>query len=257
MENVQSSKLLADAIRSLASIIDAPLPRTADQWADANRVLPAGVAEPGPWRSSRTPYMTEPVRAFKNPNYRRVVWVMGSQMGKTASQFNVIGHRLDDEPAPVLYLGPTQSNIRTMIEPKIQDMINETPSLKRKFIKSKSTKTLKIINGIAFRMAWAGSAAELASDSAAVGFVDERDRMGESVKGEGDPVELMEARTSTFPDGKVGVASTPTVGTVGLVLALFFKRPLWPSGYNFVLWPLATCHGTSIKSCKTIDFDRI
>ena len=213
-KDVQSLQLLTDAVRSLKSIVDAPLPRTADQWADAHRILPQGVAEAGPWRSSRTPYMTEPVRAFKNPNYRRIVWVMGSQMGKTANQFNVIGHRLDDDPAPVLYLGPTQSNIRTMIEPKIMDMIHCTPSLERKYIKSKSTKTLKVINGIPFRMAWAGSAAELASDSAAIGIVDEVDRMASSVKGEGDPVELMEARTSTFPDGKVGVASTPTVGTV-------------------------------------------
>lgn len=213
-KDVQSLQLLTDAVRSLKGIVDAPLPRTADQWADAHRILPQGVAEAGPWRSSRTPYMTEPVRAFKNPNYRRIVWVMGSQMGKTANQFNVIGHRLDDDPAPVLYLGPTQSNIRTMIEPKIMDMIHCTPSLERKYIKSKSTKTLKVINGIPFRMAWAGSAAELASDSAAIGIVDEVDRMASSVKGEGDPVELMEARTSTFPDGKVGVASTPTVGTV-------------------------------------------
>lgn len=45
-------------------------------------------------------------------------------------------------------------------------------------------------------------------------MVDERDRMADDVKGEGDPVELADARTSTYPDGKTGVFSTPTEGNV-------------------------------------------
>lgn len=212
--NTPSQLLCIKLMDEAFAMIGAPLPRTVDEWADENRILPPGSAEPGPWRSSRTPYMIEPVRAFKNPQYNRVIWVMGSQMGKTANQFNVMGQRLDDDPAPCLYIGPTQSNIRNTIEPKIAAMIEESPSLMKKFNVSKSTKTVKLINGMALRMAWAGSATELASDSAAIVMIDERDRMESSVKGEGDPVELGEARAATYPDGTVGVASTPTEGNV-------------------------------------------
>ena len=40
--------------------------------------------------------------------------------------------------------------------------------------------------------------------------MDERDRMENSVGGEGDPVELSEARVATYPDGKLAIVSTPT-----------------------------------------------
>jgi len=159
--------------------------------------------------------MREPVRAFSKVGIKRIIWVMGSQMGKTANMFNVIGHRLDDDPAPVLYIGPTQNNIRTVIEPKVMEMINSVPDLSDNLVRGKkNTKTKKIIGGITLRMAWAGSATELAADSAALVVLDELDRMEASVKGEGDPLELAEARTGTYPDGKVGVASTPTIGNV-------------------------------------------
>ncbi len=40
-----------------------PRRRTPDEWADAERVLPKGSAEPGPFRSKRTPYMIPLQRA--------------------------------------------------------------------------------------------------------------------------------------------------------------------------------------------------
>jgi phage terminase large subunit GpA-like protein len=42
-------------------------------------------------------------------------------------------------------------------------------------------------------------------------LIDERDRMASDVDSEGDPVALAEARTATYPDGKVIVVSTPTL----------------------------------------------
>ena len=52
---------------------------------------------------------------------------MGSQMGKTAGLLNVIGHRLDDDPAPIIYIGPTRNNIDNVIEPKLTDLIKACP----------------------------------------------------------------------------------------------------------------------------------
>ena len=201
-----------------ANLVRAPLPRTADLWADENRVLPQGSAEPGPWRSSRNPYMIPIVRAFSYPAVRRIIFIMGSQMGKSASIFNVIGHRLDDDPAPIIYVGPTQSNIDSVVEPKIVEMFKNSESLWMKLAKGqKSTKHHKRVSGVSLRFAWAGSATELASDSAAIGLVDELDRMEQDVKGEGSPVELTEARTSVYADSKIGVTSTPTEGEIDVL----------------------------------------
>lgn len=198
----------------LSAILTPPRNRTAAAWADESRVLPAGSAEPGPWRSDRTPYTIPIAEACANPHYRRVVAVMGAQMGKTAGLLNVIGHKLDDDPAPVLYIGPTKSNVDGVIEPQIAQMLRSAKSLWRKTLRGrKAQKLIKRVSGVTLRLAWAGSATELASQPAHTVLVDEVDRMA-PIPGEGDPVTLAEARIATYPDGRLIITSTPTEGNV-------------------------------------------
>ena len=55
---------------------------TVSEWADRYRRLsPESSAEAGPWRTSRTPYLREPMDAFTDPSVRRIVIVAGSQIG--------------------------------------------------------------------------------------------------------------------------------------------------------------------------------
>ena len=154
------------------------------------------------------------VQACARPAYKRIIAVMASQMGKTAGLLNVIGHRLMDDPTPLIYVGPTRHTIDTVIEPKVMDLLKGVPSLWEGLQKGKTlTKTHKKINGISLRLVWAGSAAELASDSASVVLVDEVDRMS-NIQGEGNVIELAEARTATYADGRLIATSTPTLGLV-------------------------------------------
>jgi len=210
----QSSRTLSAPLRMMAAILTPPRKRTASEWADENRVLPPGSAEPGPWRSDRTPYTKPIAAACSSPHYRRVVVVMGSQMGKTAGLLNLIGHKLDDDPAPVLYIGPTKSNVDGVIEPQITQMLRSARALWRKTLTGrKAQKLVKRVSGVTLRLAWAGSATELASQPAHTVLVDEVDRMA-PIPGEGDPVSLAEARIATYPDGRLIITSTPTEGNV-------------------------------------------
>lgn len=146
--------------------------------------------------------------------YRRIVAIMGSQMGKTEAFLNVIGHKLDDDPAPVLYIGPTKSNVDGVIEPRIAKMLQGAPSLWAKTEKGRrAQKLIKRVSGVSLRLAWAGSPTELASQPAHTVLVDELDRMS-AIPGEGDPVTLAEARMSTYPDGRLLITSTPIEGNV-------------------------------------------
>ena len=139
---------------------------------------------------------------------------MGSQMGKTEGLFNVVGHKLDDDPAPILYIGPTKSNIDGVIEPRVQQMLRSAPSLWEKTEKGRRAhKLVKRIAGVTLRLAWAGSPTELASQPAHTVLVDEVDRM-EPIPGEGDAVTLAEARIATYPDGRLIITSTPTEANV-------------------------------------------
>ena len=140
---------------------------------------------------------------------------MGSQMGKTDSVLNVVGWKLDDDPAPVLYVAPSKSFVENQAEPRLMAMLRSSTSLWGKLAKGKANrKTMKLVSGTVLRLAWAGSATELSSQAAALALIDERDRMGGDVDGEGDVVELVNARGFTFADFTLGIFSTPTRGNV-------------------------------------------
>lgn len=152
--------------------------------------------------------------AAVDPRYKQVVGILGSQMGKTEGFLNVIGHRLDDDPVPILYVGPTKSNVDGVIEPRLKKMLQSAKSLWSKTAKGKSAqKLVKRVSGVECRLGWSGSATELASQPAGLGLLDEYDRMTD-IPGEGSVVGLVEARLSTYPDATLMVNSTPTIGKV-------------------------------------------
>jgi len=57
------------------------------EWADQHRMLGSrGSAEPGPWRTSRTPYLKDVMDALSAVHpARRVVFVKGAQVGALES----------------------------------------------------------------------------------------------------------------------------------------------------------------------------
>src|SRR5258708_33749673 len=85
-----------------------PGAQTVDEWAEQNRILPRGTAEPGPFRTSRTPYLREIMAACIDPRKKVVVFVAATQLGKTELQLNVMGYRLDVDPAPIIFVSSTQ-----------------------------------------------------------------------------------------------------------------------------------------------------
>ncbi len=214
--------------------------------------------------------MVGPAKALTDPRFSRVFVCMFSQGGKSRLFFNGMGRRLDDDPAPVLYIGPTRNNVLNVIEPKIDDMLRTCPSLWSKTVHGqKYTKTKKIIAGVSLRFAWAGSPTELAADSACDVYVDEIDRMARDVKGEGNVIELADARHNTYPDGKTIGASTPTQGNVDTYThdktgIEHWKRcdpeqllsaiwSLWQDGTAHEwAWPCPDCHEYFVPRFKNI-----
>lgn len=210
-------------VEAAIEIIAPPPVRSADEWADAVRMLPPGSAEPGKWRSERVPYTRPICRAFEDPRIRRVIVVMGSQMAKSETVLNIIGKRFDDGPRlPTLYVGPTENQVRGFMRERVDPMLRSVPGIASKLASGHEDKvTEKYIAGVRLGAAWAGSSTELASRPCGLALVDERDRMESSTDGEGDPVELVEARLATYADGKLGVFSTPTIEHASPVVALF------------------------------------
>ncbi len=176
-------------------------------------VLPKDSAEPGPYDPTRTPWVIGITEACKSPYAKNVTGVMGRQMSKTQGvQMAEIGRVMDDDPRPIMYVGPTEKNVLSMSNGRIGPMIKSVPTLLDALATGHKDKTTeKFLNGVRLGFAWAGSPTELASHPNAVVLIDERDRMGAT--SEGDVDSIVNSSVSTY-DGVIIRTSTPLEGDV-------------------------------------------
>ena len=192
--------------------------QTPDAWGAANRVYSPQTGWPGQRNPRLTPYAIEFARQFSNSRYRRVVMVTAAQSGKTETFLDIIGERLDNRPMPIIYVGPSKEFVTDQFEPRLVELFRQAPSLGRKVLggidSKKQKRTLKRVNGTRIRLAHAGSSTALKSDPASFALVDEYDEMLRNVKGQGDPLGLVEARGDTYADFTTGIVSTPSNGMI-------------------------------------------
>lgn len=198
------------------------------EWADRNRRLsPENSAEAGPWRTSRTPYLKEPMEAFNDPTIHKIVMVAASQVGKSELELNIIGYIIDQDPGSVLFVQPTLDDARKFSRLRVAPMIRDSKPLKAKVsdIKSRDTGNTilqKSFPGGMLTITGSNSASALASTPARYILGDERDRWAISAGTEGDPWALAEARQATFYNAKAIEVSTPTIKGTSNIEASFY-----------------------------------
>lgn len=151
-----------------------------------------------------------------------IVVAMASQMAKTEFCLNIIGYYADTQSQPILFVMPTQKMAEDISKDRFSKMVRGCPSLLSKLAKGRMNQvTVKWIGGNRIGFVWSSSASQLCSHPAGVVILDERDRMQDDVEGEGDPVRLAEARTTTYPNAKIIVISTPTMLGASAIWKLF------------------------------------
>jgi phage terminase large subunit GpA-like protein len=191
---------------------------TVSEWADRYRMLSSKAsAEPGPWRTSRTPYLREPMDVLSsNSPIQRVVLMFAAQTGKTEAGSNWLGYVIAHAPGPMLAVQPTVEMAKRLSKQRLESMITETPILAEKIAPSRSrdsgnTMFSKEFPGGMMLLTGANSATGLRSTPCRYIFCDEVDAFPPDVDGEGDPVSLAEKRATTFARRKILLTSTPTV----------------------------------------------
>ena len=82
---------------------------TVSEWADRHRWLSSRAsAEPGRYRTARTPYMREIMdRLSPGDPVQRVVFMKSAQVGATEGGNCSIGYMMDQAPGPMLAVQPT------------------------------------------------------------------------------------------------------------------------------------------------------
>lgn len=216
------------AMRKALSGMTPPDDLTVSQWAEAKRRLSAeSAAEPGPWRTERTPYLREPMDAFTDPKVRHIIMVAASQVGKSEFLNNCIGYIIDEDPGSILFVHPTTIDAQEYSKLRIAPMLRDTPALRQKIAAPKSrdshnTILQKAYPGGILTMCGSTEAHALASKPIRYVFGDERDRWATSAGNEGDPWDLAMARQTTFYNAKAVEVSTPTIKNASAIEAAYY-----------------------------------
>ncbi|HEY6110563.1 MAG TPA: phage terminase large subunit family protein [Gemmatimonadales bacterium] len=188
------------------------------EWSDRHRMLSSKAsAEPGQWRTSRTPYLREIMDELSTLSpVKRVVFMKGAQVGATECGNNWIGYVIHHAPAPFLMVTPTVELAKRASKQRIAPMIEATPVLRERVSPSRArdagnTTFVKEFDGGLLILTGANSGAGLRSMPIRDLFCDEVDEYPGDVDAQGDPVSLAEKRTITFARRKIFLVSTPTL----------------------------------------------
>ena len=151
-----------------------------------------------------------------DPLIEQVVYKKPTQVGGTEVINNIIGYYIDQEPCRIMYAQQTLETAEDYSKDILQPMIRDTPALRGKVWESRS----RDANSTILRKRFAGGNLKLVGANSPRGFrmTPQRVVIGDDVDGfeanagdEGSPISLMVRRTSTYPDRKIVLVSSPTV----------------------------------------------
>lgn len=232
---------------------------TVSQWADQNRMLPSKTSsEPGKWKTERTPYLKEIMDELSHMSKtKEVVFMKGAQVGGTEAMNNWIGYIIDYMPSTLMVVWPALPDVKKNSKLRIDPLIENTPCLHGKisFGKNKdksNTAMFKDFDGGALILSGANSASSLRSVPAKFLGLDEIDGYPDDVEGEGDPIDLVEARSRTFPKRKSFKISTPTVKGRSKI-----EREFKKSDQRFFHVPCPHCGERQKLEFKNLEYDTI
>ncbi len=255
---------------------------TVSEWADQHRWLSSrAAAEPGRYRTARTPYLRAIMDAL-SPNHpaQRVTFMKAAQVGATEAGNNWIGFVIHHAPGPMLAVLPTVEMAKRTSRGRIYPLIADSPALRERVSPARSRDAgnamlSKEFPGGILVLTGANSATGLRSMPARYVFLDEVDAYPASADEEGDPVTLAEARTTTFAHRrKVFMVSTPTIRGLsriereyeasdqrryfvpcpycGAMQWLQFERLRWPKGQpETAAYHCEGCERTIVEHHKT------
>jgi phage terminase large subunit GpA-like protein len=218
-------------------------------WSDANRVLTTrSAAEPGPYRTSRTPYLRAIMDDLSvGSPVLRVIFKKCAQIGASEVGNCWVGYLVDQAPGPILMVQPTVELAKRYSKQRIDALFTESELMRSKVQPSRTrdsgnTILMKEFDGGLLIMTGANSAVGLRSMPVRYIFLDEIDAYPGDVEAEGDPVALAEARTRTFSfRSKKFLTSTPLIKGMSRI-----SREYDRSDQRHYFVPCPLCHAMQV-----------
>ena len=219
----QSHKVWSKAEREAWRL---PAKLTVSQWADRRRVLPAWAAEPGPWRTSRTPYLRGIMDAYCDPEVEVIIVQKPPQSAGTEAILNMIGYTICENPGPTLLVEPRDVDSDYIAEKRLRSMINDSSELTKHTTGRlwDLSKTDFSFDRMDLFFAGANSPAGLGAKPIRNLFLDEVNKYPPFAGKEANPIDLATKRTITYWDRKIVIVSTPTTTDGHITKALEKSR---------------------------------
>ena len=104
---------------------------TVSAWSDRYRHLAQkSAAEPGRWRTSRTPYLAEIMDSLSsNSPVQTIVFMKAAQIGGSECGNNWIGYLIDQAPGPIMLVQPTVETAKRYSKQRLAPMLLDSPQL--------------------------------------------------------------------------------------------------------------------------------
>jgi len=196
----------------------APPPKlTVSEWADRYRIVSSYSAEPGPWRTDRTPYLREIMDSLGDPLVQMVVFQKCARIGGSEAGLNIVGYFIDQDPSPIMIVQPTVDDAKDFSKEQLAPMLADTPCLTDKVKEprakdSGNTVQAKQFPGGALFLVGANSPRGFRRRTVRLLDLEEVDGYPLSAGTEGDQISLAIRRTATFAyRRKIYMNSSPTL----------------------------------------------
>ena len=185
------------------------------EWVEQNLEFTPRVSPnmPGKVSTKLRPYMREPLENTRDSTITDEVYCWGAQTAKTTTAQLKLAYLMHWNPAPVLWVMPTEAMGRSWSDSRFHPFIESNPILAQHMPEDSDHWKILEMQFDRFNMAVVGSnsPAALASRPIAYLFCDEVCKFARASKHEASALALAKQRTKTFARAKRVQTSTPTI----------------------------------------------
>jgi phage terminase large subunit GpA-like protein len=195
---------MLDIIKAGNSILKPPSKEGIIEWAEANINFDETFAIPGPFRIKNVPHLREILELWTCPTVRNSAIMGCAQFGKTIALCVLWAYFVDKDPSSLLIMQPTDQEVKSFAEQKLERIIEASPILKKKVARKKrgdsaeSSTRKKMYPGGWTEIISGTSRGRVRQRSVKRTFADDIDALKLTKDSEGSPITNLEKRTSSF-----------------------------------------------------------
>lgn len=234
------------------------------EWAEAKAIIPAGEGQPRPgkYREENGPVMGAPQRAFSDPRVRQITLLIGAQVGKSRSIWNMVGWAIDWAPGPITMVYPEDETAETKRDEDFVPGWNATDCLREKLMpdpeeklkpmkgrrKAKSRNSRWVFPDGWLRFVSAKSYSRVKASPAMYVFIDEHAECGHNAAGS---IEMaLFQRQREYPNAKFVRASTPKGSAKTCLTTLAYMK-----GDQSI--PFVKCQNPACQHDHTLEWENV